>query len=121
MFFRQESSFNLGPLLSNQVLETESTSLIQEMFVVAQNSEDPQLQHYAAWSISFLRHFFFSRAPSNEESPVPAHNDSECASHEFPEHSMTMKLSSWLMQINYLEVDFPLMLIRKAMSVKNSF
>ncbi|KAL3813814.1 hypothetical protein ACJIZ3_015082 [Penstemon smallii] len=88
-----------------KVLETESTSLIQDIFLVAQNSEDSQLQQYAAWSISYLRHFVFSRAHSKEEngsqdeSGVP-----NSISQEFAEDSFVMKLSMWLMQMNYAEI-----------------
>lgn len=103
--FCQELSHVLGPLLSNHVLESESTSLIQEIFLVAQNSGDPQSQQYAAWAVSFLRHFVFSREHANEESAV--HNDSgapKSVSQGFVEDSIVMKLSMWLMQMNYSEV-----------------
>ncbi|KAK4417800.1 protein RST1 [Sesamum alatum] len=100
-----ELSHVLGPLLSNHDLEAEATSLIQEIFLVAQNSEDPQLQHYAAWAVSFLRHFVFSIGHANEESAV--HNDSgipKSVPQGFAEDSIVMKLSVWLVEMNYSEL-----------------
>ncbi|PIN21822.1 hypothetical protein CDL12_05455 [Handroanthus impetiginosus] len=103
-FDQKEVSHVLGPLLSNPVLEAEATSLIQEIFLVAQNSDDPQLQQYGAWTVSFLRHFTLSREQANEESVV--HNDSHVTkpvSQGFAEDSIVMKLSVWLMRMNYSE------------------
>lgn len=77
------------------------TSLIQEIFLVAQNSDDPQLQQYAAWAVSFLRHYMFSRELSNEESVVNNDpRDLKAQSQSFSEDSVVMKLSSWLMQMS---------------------
>lgn len=77
------------------------TSLIQEIFLVAQNSDDPQLQQYAAWAVSFLRHSMFSRELSNEESVVNNDpRDLKAQSQSFSEDSVVMKLSSWLMQMS---------------------
>ncbi|CBI34876.3 unnamed protein product, partial [Vitis vinifera] len=74
---QKESSYIMGPLLSSPACEPHLASLMQEIFLVAQNSDDHQQQQYAAWAISFLRHRFFS------------------------EDSTVMKLSLWLMQLNY--------------------
>ncbi|KAI3474914.1 hypothetical protein Pfo_030225 [Paulownia fortunei] len=104
-FDQKELSHFLGPLLSNHVLEAELTSLIQEIFLVAQSSDHPQSQQYAAWAVSFLRHFVFSRERTNEENAV--HNDSgvsKSVSQGFAEDSIVMKLSEWLMQMNYSEL-----------------
>lgn len=100
----QDLSQVLGPLLANDVLETEFTAVIQEIFLVAQNSNDPQLQHYASWMVSFLRHFVFSREHANEESAVHDSGVSKSVSHGFSEDSIVLKLSTWLMQMNYSEV-----------------
>ncbi|KAL2528915.1 Protein RST1 [Forsythia ovata] len=102
---RKESSYITGPLLSNLVLEPEMTSLIQEIFLVAQNSDDPLLQQYAAWTMSFLRHSMFSTEHSNEGSVI--HNDSgdlKSISQIFAEDSVILQLSSWLMQMSSPEV-----------------
>ncbi|XP_059670118.1 protein RST1 [Cornus florida] len=100
----KESSYIMGPLLSNPVLEPDLTLLIQEMFLVAQNSEDCQLQQYAAWSISFLRHGMWSREVqkigSNFQSDAV---DLKSVSQSFPEESVVMQLSLWLMHLNYIE------------------
>ncbi|KAL3624271.1 hypothetical protein CASFOL_033087 [Castilleja foliolosa] len=104
-FDQKEQSRVSGPLLSNIVLETESTSLIQEIFLIAQNPDDPQSQQHAAWAVSFLRHFVFSRGRRNEENV--AHSDSgvpKSVSQGFPEDSLVMKLSVWLTQMNYSEL-----------------
>ncbi|KAL9157510.1 hypothetical protein ABFS82_08G008700 [Erythranthe guttata] len=103
---QKDPSQVLGPLLSNNVLEAESTSLIQEIFLVAQNSEDPQSQQYASWAVSFLRHFVFSRESANEESAVHDSGipDPKSVAQEFSEDSIVMKLSVWLMQMNYSEL-----------------
>ncbi|EYU44782.1 hypothetical protein MIMGU_mgv1a000116mg [Erythranthe guttata] len=105
-FCHRDPSQVLGPLLSNNVLEAESTSLIQEIFLVAQNSEDPQSQQYASWAVSFLRHFVFSRESANEESAVHDSGipDPKSVAQEFSEDSIVMKLSVWLMQMNYSEL-----------------
>ncbi|XP_011098433.1 protein RST1 [Sesamum indicum] len=102
---QKELSHVLGPLLSNHDLEAEATSLIQDIFLVAQNSEDPQLQQYAAWAVSFLRHFVFSIGHRNEEDAV--HNDSgvrKSVPQGFAEDSIVMKLCVWLVQMNYSEL-----------------
>ncbi|KAL0377399.1 UNVERIFIED_CONTAM: protein RST1 [Sesamum radiatum] len=101
----EELSHVLGPLLSNHDLEAEATSLIQDIFLVAQNSEDPQLQQYAAWAVSFLRYFVFSIGHTNEEGAV--HNDSgipKSVPQGFTEDSIVMKLSMWLVRMNYSEL-----------------
>ncbi|GER29503.1 ARM repeat superfamily protein [Striga asiatica] len=98
-------SDDLGSLLPNHAPETELTSLIQEIFLIAQNPDDPQSQQHAAWAISFLRHSIFSRDRSSEVSA--AHGDSgvlKSASHGFAEDSLVMKLSMWLTQMNYSEL-----------------
>ncbi|KAL0331937.1 UNVERIFIED_CONTAM: protein RST1 [Sesamum calycinum] len=102
---QKELSHVLGPLLSNHDLEAETTSLIQDIFLVAQNSEDPQLQQHAAWAVSFLRHFVFSIGHTNEEGAV--YNDSgipKSVPQGFAEDSIVMKLSVWLVRMNYSEL-----------------
>ncbi|GFP98937.1 protein rst1 [Phtheirospermum japonicum] len=99
-----ELSHVSNPLLSNLFLETESTPLIQEVFLIAQNPDDPQSQQHAAWAVSFLRQFVFSRERTNEGSV--AHSDpgvSKSVSQGFSEDGLVMKLSTWLTQMNYSE------------------
>lgn len=102
----QELSHVSGSLLSSPVLEAESTSIFQEIFLFAQNSDDPQSQQYAAWAISVLRHSVFSQEHTSEEGSE--HNDSSApksVSQGVAEDTIVMKLSLWLMQINYSEVN----------------
>ncbi|KAJ0711363.1 hypothetical protein HanOQP8_Chr09g0323011 [Helianthus annuus] len=91
----KESSYVTGPLFSNSVMELSLTSLIQDIFLVAQNSDDNQLQHYASWAVSFLRHYIWSSDLHNEDRSKP-----NSASQPFPEDSVVMKLSLWLMNLN---------------------
>lgn len=91
----------MGHLLSNPTLELEVASLVQEIFLIAQNSDDHQLREFAAWAFSFLRHSVWLRPLENEENtsekdlvgskPVPQN---------IPEDSMVFKLSLWLMHLN---------------------
>lgn len=98
----QESQVS-GSLVLNHVLEAESTSFIQEIFLFAQNSDDPKSQQSAAWAVSVLRHFVLSKEDANDAE----HDGSgapKSASQGVAEDTIVMKLSLWLMQINYLEV-----------------
>ncbi|CAA6661192.1 unnamed protein product [Spirodela intermedia] len=56
----KDSLYIRGPISANPALEPLSTSLIQEMFVIAKESTDKQIRRYAAWSVSFLRHWWLS-------------------------------------------------------------
>ncbi|CAL5408202.1 unnamed protein product [Camellia sinensis] len=69
---QKDSFYIMGPLLSCPVLESQLTSLVQEMFLVAQNSDDHQLQQCAAWAVSFLRHCLWFRELQNTESSFPS-------------------------------------------------
>ncbi|CAN4082408.1 unnamed protein product [Withania somnifera] len=100
---QKQASYISGPLITNAVLEPNLTSLVQEMFLVAQNSDAHQLQQYAAWAISFLRQYLWVKDLQNDEST--AENDSvssKTVAQNFPEDSMVMKLSLWLMHLNYV-------------------
>lgn len=84
-------------------LEDELTSIIQEIFLFAQNPDDPQSQQNAAWAVSVLRHSVFSK----EHTADTEHDDSiapNSASQGVAEDTIVMKLSLWLMKINYSEV-----------------
>lgn len=89
-----------GPLLSNTVMELHLTSLIQDIFLVGQNSDDQQLQQYAAWSVSFVRHYIWSSDLHNAK----PNSASASASQSFPDDSIVLKLSLWLMNLNYSQV-----------------
>ncbi|XP_071712037.1 protein RST1 [Rutidosis leptorrhynchoides] len=94
----KESSYITGPLFSNAVMEPSLTSLIQDIFLVAQHSDEHQLQHYAAWAVAFLRHYIWSSDLYNEDRTKP-----NSASQSLPDDSVVMKLSLWLMNLNYSE------------------
>ncbi|KAL3526395.1 hypothetical protein ACH5RR_011051 [Cinchona calisaya] len=96
---KQESSCIMGPLLSSPLMENELTSLVREIFLVAQNSDDHRLRQFAAWAISFLRHHLWFRPPQNEVNTF----DKDAAgsvSQSLPEDSMVFKISFWLMHLN---------------------
>ncbi|KAD2393676.1 hypothetical protein E3N88_40653 [Mikania micrantha] len=93
---QKESSYVTGPLFSNSVMEPSFTSSIQDIFLVAQHSDDNQLQHYASWAVSFLRHYIWSSELHNEDRAKP-----NPAPQPFPEDSIVMKLSLWLMNVNF--------------------
>ncbi|MCL7043378.1 hypothetical protein MKW94_013584 [Papaver nudicaule] len=96
---KMESSFVRGPILSNAVCEPLSTSLIQEMFLVAQDSKDQQLQTYAAWAVSFLRHRWCADELKN--SSQSDLNQSKLVSQSFLEDSGVWQLCTWLADLNY--------------------
>lgn len=94
------------PLLSSPVCETHLTSMIQEIFLVLQSSDDSQLQQYAAWALSFLRHHLWSEKPLNDDNSLQTDSGaSKSISQTFSEDSVVMKMSLWLMHLNYSEVD----------------
>ncbi|KAI8028996.1 Protein RST1 [Camellia lanceoleosa] len=99
---QKDSFYIMGPLLSCSVLESQLTSLVQEMFLVAQNSDDHQLQQYAAWAVSFLRHCLWFRELQNTDSSFPSNAAGQnSASQNFPKDNVVMELSLWLMHLNY--------------------
>ncbi|KAI8001316.1 Protein RST1 [Camellia lanceoleosa] len=98
----KDSFYIMGPLLSCPVLESQLTSLVQEMFLVAQNSDDHQLQRYAAWAVSFLRHCLWFRELQNTESSFPSDAASQkYVSQNFLKDNVVKELSLWLMHLNY--------------------
>ncbi|XP_024006795.1 protein RST1 isoform X2 [Eutrema salsugineum] len=89
-----EISYVSGPLLSNSYFTQQLTPTVQEIFLIAQNTKDRQLQHYAAWAISILRNYMRSgeaSSLSNEIQSDDSHRNS--ISHNVPEHAMVMKLA----------------------------
>ncbi|XVF58012.1 hypothetical protein PTKIN_Ptkin07bG0028200 [Pterospermum kingtungense] len=98
----EENSYISGPILTDPVCEEHSTSLIQEIFLVAQNSDDHQLQQYAAWAVSFLRHRLWSREISNSADGTQTESSaSKYVSRGVSEDSAVMKLSLWLKSFNH--------------------
>ncbi|KAM5581749.1 hypothetical protein ABKV19_010801 [Rosa sericea] len=69
-FEQKESGYVMGPLLSNPACERHLTSLMQDIFLVAQKSDDHQLQQYAAWAASFLRNHLLSKDAANVDNSI---------------------------------------------------
>ncbi|KAB2610199.1 protein RST1-like [Pyrus ussuriensis x Pyrus communis] len=96
----KESCYLMGPLLSSPTCEQYLTSLMQDIFLVAQNSDDRQLQHYAAWAVSFLRNHLFTKEVVNvDNSSNTDAGGSKSVSQSFADDSSVLKLSSWLMHL----------------------
>ncbi|KAG9141189.1 hypothetical protein Leryth_001683, partial [Lithospermum erythrorhizon] len=98
------SSYVTGPLLSMSHFEHDATSLVQEIFLVAQNSEDKQLQQDAAWAVSFLEHYIWSMKHQNDQNHIseyPARR--KLGSQSLPDDSAVMKLSYFLMHLYSVE------------------
>ncbi|CAL0332493.1 unnamed protein product [Lupinus luteus] len=102
---QQEYSSVTGPLLTVSVFEPYLTSLVQEMFLVAQNSDHHQLQQFASWALTFLRQHLWSKEHlSVDGDSNVAETNSKSVSHSFSEENMVVKLSLWLMDIQYTEL-----------------
>ncbi|XP_020518368.1 protein RST1 isoform X9 [Amborella trichopoda] len=95
------SSYINGPILSSPICEPLSTSLMQEIFLVARESENQEMRSSAAWSMSFLRNRWLSRdlpaVNSFQSYPV----DSKPVSQNFPEDSAVWKFCLWLIDLNF--------------------
>lgn len=117
MFVIQESGYLNGPLLSSSVCEQHLTSLVQEIFLAAQSSEDHQLQHNTAWAVSFLRNYLWSKeVPNMDKSDETDMGGPRSVSQSFAENSTVMKLSSWLLYLNSSGVGFLLQFLQYCLS-----
>ncbi|XP_020225772.1 protein RST1 [Cajanus cajan] len=102
--YQKMSSSVMGPLLSSSDFEPYLTSLVQEMFLVAQNSDNHQLQQFASWVLAFLRHHLWSKELLGVDSDRSAvETNSKSVSHSFSEDNVVLKLSLWLMDFKYTE------------------
>ncbi|XP_061373555.1 protein RST1 isoform X2 [Gastrolobium bilobum] len=101
---KKESYSVMGPLLSSSVLEPYLTSLVQEMFLVAQNSDNHHLQQFASWVLSFLRHHLWSKEllVMDGDRNV-AETNSKSVSQSFSDDNVVLKLSLWLTDFKYTE------------------
>lgn len=100
MLMKQESNHLIGPLLSSPNCEPHLTSLTQEIFLIAQNSDDHQLQQYAAWAVSLLRIQLWSKENLNLDVGIKTDIAGSESSQNFADDNAVMKLSSWLMHLN---------------------
>ena len=96
--YQLESSRSRGPLLSNPFFEPELTSLVREIFHIAQSSDNNQLQQFAAWGISFLGHCSWFRPPQKENTFEEDAVGS--VSQRLPKDSLVIKVSLWLMHLD---------------------
>ncbi|KAL5152789.1 Protein RST1 [Glycine soja] len=102
--YQKESSSVMGPLLSSSDFEPYLTSLVQEMFLVAQNSDNHQLQQFASWVLAFLRHHLWSKELLGVDSDRSvAATNSKSVSQSFSEDNIVLKLSLWLTSFKYTE------------------
>ncbi|XP_024029477.1 protein RST1 isoform X2 [Morus notabilis] len=97
---KKESNHLIGPLLSSPNSEPHLTSLTQEIFLIAQNSDDHQLQQYAAWAVSLLRIQLWSKENLNLDVGIKTDIAGSESSQNFTDDNAVMKLSSWLMHLN---------------------
>ncbi|KAK7271652.1 hypothetical protein RJT34_27730 [Clitoria ternatea] len=99
---KKESSSIMGPLLSSSEFEPYLTSLVQELFLVAQNSDNHQLQQFASWVLAFLQHHLWSKELLVVDGDRAGTN-SKSVSQSFSEDNVVLKLSLWLMDFKYSE------------------
>ncbi|XP_056699417.1 protein RST1 isoform X3 [Spinacia oleracea] len=84
-----------APLLSSSCFADYLLALIQDMFLVAQDSSDSQLQAYASWAIAFLHQHLCSKVHRDEiASSMPIDQN-------FSKDAAILKLSTWMMQLDY--------------------
>ncbi|KAK7381419.1 hypothetical protein VNO78_34092 [Psophocarpus tetragonolobus] len=101
--YQKESSV-MGPLLSCSDFEPYLTSLVQELFLVAKNSDNHQLQQFASWVLAFLRHHLWSKELLGVDSDRNvAEANSKSVSQSFSEDNVVLKFSLWLMDFKYTE------------------
>lgn len=91
-----------GSLLTSPAGETLSTSMIQEIFLLAKDAKDKHIQDYAAWAISFLRSRL-SKKILHEDISNRSSSDRDQAS-SFSEQSLVWNLSFWLSNLNIEKV-----------------
>lgn len=101
---QQGHSHILGPLLSSLACEQRLTTLVQEMFLLAQNSDNHQLQQYAAWGISFLRYYLWSKELPGLDSSQADVARTKSVPQSVPDDSVVMKLGQWLKYLNFSRV-----------------
>uniref|UniRef100_A0A0D9UX89 DUF3730 domain-containing protein n=1 Tax=Leersia perrieri TaxID=77586 RepID=A0A0D9UX89_9ORYZ len=101
----KESSLVRGPLLTSPVGETLSTSMIQEIFLLAKDAEDDQMQNYAAWSISFLRSRWLLKNQNICDDDCSQSSSDSNQSTSFSNESLVWNLSLWLKDLNFEKPD----------------
>ncbi|GAB2229778.1 hypothetical protein Drorol1_Dr00014033 [Drosera rotundifolia] len=98
----KESSGIVGPLLSNPDLEANITSLVQDMFLLAQNSDDREMRECATWALCFLGRLFWPQETHTHKSIRQTGSaEYKSTSADVSEDSVVFKLSLWLAQLDY--------------------
>ncbi|KAL9254781.1 RST1-like protein [Drosera capensis] len=98
----KESSGIVGPLLSNPDLEADITSLVQDMFLLAQNSDDREMRECATWALCFLGRLFWPQETHSHKSIRQTGSaEYKSTSAGISEDSVVFKLSLWLAQLDY--------------------
>ncbi|XP_048498933.1 protein RST1 isoform X3 [Beta vulgaris subsp. vulgaris] len=91
----KESSHINAPLLSSSQFAEDLLIIIQDIFLVAQDSSNEQLQAYGSWAIAFLYYHRWSKGDNVETaSSMPS-------GQSFSKDATILKLSSWLMNLDY--------------------
>uniref|UniRef100_J3KWR7 DUF3730 domain-containing protein n=2 Tax=Oryza brachyantha TaxID=4533 RepID=J3KWR7_ORYBR len=102
----KESSLVRGPVLTSPVGETLSTSMIQEIFLLAKDAEDGHIQDYAAWAISFLRGRWLLKNKNIYDDDCSQRSSSDSnQSTSFSDESLVWNLSLWLRDLNFEKPD----------------
>ncbi|KAG8045824.1 hypothetical protein GUJ93_ZPchr0008g14044 [Zizania palustris] len=102
----KESSLVRGPVLTSPIGEALSTSMIQEIFLLAKDAEDNHIQDYAAWAISFLRSrwLLINQNIYDDDCSQRGSSDSN-QSTSFSDESFVWNLSLWLRDLNLEKPD----------------
>lgn len=92
----------MGPLLTSSACESYLTSLVQEMFLLAQNSDGNQLQQFASWVLSFLQYRLqFKELLDIDSDRTAAETNLKSVSQSFSEDNVVLKLSLCLTDLKY--------------------
>ncbi|VAH72993.1 unnamed protein product [Triticum turgidum subsp. durum] len=98
----KESTLVRGPLLTSPVGETLSTSMVQEIFLLAKDAEDNHVRNYAAWAVSFLRSRWLLENQSLNDNDSSQRNSVDSSqSRSFSAESLVWNLSLWLRDLNF--------------------
>ncbi|PNT70012.1 hypothetical protein BRADI_2g04280v3 [Brachypodium distachyon] len=102
----KESSLVRGPVLTSPAGETLSTSMIHEIFLLAKDAEDNNIQNYAAWAISFLRSRWLQKNQNLHDDDYSQRNPIDSSqSISFSAESLVWNLSLWLRDLNFEKLD----------------
>ncbi|KAK9734980.1 hypothetical protein RND81_04G175300 [Saponaria officinalis] len=105
LYQKEESSDIKAPVLSSSSFVENLSSSMQDMFVVARQSDSSQLQAYAAWAITFLGDHLWSKESHGNYGRIDDNAaNSKTFDQSFSKDATVVKLTSWLMQLDYLKL-----------------